>query len=96
MLKEESPVCMDPRTEYIALLRGETNPWPMGIKDYEALIEYLSHSPKWQLVYDKDQLLIFRRVIIPFLSKNVLNTGKGVLDPCLREEPLQKQPRLLP
>ena len=62
---EESPVCIDPRTEYITLLRGETNPWPVGVKDYEALIDYLSHSPKWQLIYDKDELLIFRRVISP-------------------------------
>ena len=69
MLKEESPVCMAPRTEYIALLRGETNLWPVGIKDYEALIDYLSHSPTWQLVYDKDQLLIFRRVISPHGAK---------------------------
>lgn len=59
--QEDSPVCIDPRTEYIVLLRSESNPWPVGIQAYHALIEYLRHSPRWRLVYDKDNLLIFQR-----------------------------------
>lgn len=59
--EEGSPVFIDPRTEYMALLRSETNPWPLKVDEYYALIEYLTHSPKWRLVHDRDNLLIFRR-----------------------------------
>ncbi len=59
--EEGSPVFIDPRTEYMVLLREETNPWPLNTDEYYALIEYLSHSPGWRLIYDRDKLLIFRR-----------------------------------
>ena len=69
-IDKDSPVYIDPRTEYIVLLRSETNSWPVKIEDYYALIDYLTHSPRWRLVHDRDSLLIFRRYHTPNVSSS--------------------------
>ncbi len=75
--EEGSPVYIDPRTEYMVLLREETNPWPLTREQYKALINYLTHSPRWRQVYDRHMLLIFRRHAVSTSDSAHLDRNAG-------------------
>ncbi|MCS7152908.1 MAG: DUF2079 domain-containing protein [Bacteroidia bacterium] len=51
--------------QYIALLRGSTNPWPLSPQELAQHIQNLESSPEWEKVWDKDSLIIFRRKSSP-------------------------------
>lgn len=53
------------RAEYIALLRNDPNPWPLSPTQLNQYIESLERSPDWEKVWDRDQLVIFRRRSAP-------------------------------
>ncbi len=49
------------KAEYIALLRNDPGPWPLTPAELTCHIDSLEHSPYWEKIWDKDQLVIFRR-----------------------------------
>jgi len=50
-----------PKANYLALLRGDQNPWPMSPLEYESYLDSVMKSPHWETLYDHDGLVILRR-----------------------------------
>ncbi|MCS7297204.1 MAG: DUF2079 domain-containing protein [Bacteroidia bacterium] len=49
------------KVEYIALLREDPNPWPVGSAKLIQFIDSLEKSPSWEKIWDKDKLVVFHR-----------------------------------
>lgn len=49
------------QADYIALLRNDPNPWPLSKAQLYAFIDSVEKLPSWEKVWDRDQLVIFRR-----------------------------------